>query len=137
MQFDPNNYAPGTLNHSRYAEKFGNAGANYIYSQVLAGRSPADAVGDLKYGVGWEQSASPWQLFWSQIYNAPLQAPIEQAGKVISNAIESAGDAAKDAATKAAKNWGAWLIFGALLFGAFLYFGGAALIRKKFNKATA
>jgi len=137
MNFDATKYAPGTANWNAYASKFGEQGANYVYAKVLAGGSPADAVGDLKYGAGWQASASPWQLFWTQIYNAPLQAPIEQAGKVLSNAIESAGDAAKDAAKKAAKNWGAWLIIGALLVGVFLYFGGAAIIKKQFSKAAA
>jgi hypothetical protein len=122
MTANPHDYLPGTANWNRVAASQG----------VAAAQAQLQAVIDAERN-GTPLDASTLDIFGDEIYNAPFQAPIEQASKIIDNAIKSAGDAAKNAAKAAAGNWGIWIMGAVIVIGLLFYFGFGKVIRRKLS----
>lgn len=124
MIADPTKYAPGTQIYNRLVETYGVAGANYVYNAALTQRdgAVADALGQLNYGNLLESST--WKIFWTQIYNDPFGAPLEQIGTVTENTVKGL-----------TSRWGTVLLVLLIAGGLFLYFGGGKIIKRKFAKA--
>lgn len=103
------NYARGTAAWQAVADSQGEAAADAQWQAAInaeRNQTPLDT--------------STWSIFGSQLYNDPFAAPIEQANKVLGNTI-----------TDAFKN--PFFLFAAvaLAAGAFFWFGGMTLLKKR------
>ena len=107
-------YAPGGDIHATLTAKYGANGAARVFEAAQEAERTgdrslvADAIGQLKYGD--DLNKSTLSLFGSQIYNEPLQAPLEQASRIAENAVKTS-----------LGNWGIWVIVAALVGGFILW----------------
>ena len=136
------NYARGTAIYNSIEAQFGTSTADQEWRDAIAAERNGDNVdgawranytAKLQGKDAANLDTSFWDQFGNQIYNDPLAAPADQAGKILGNTVTAAGNAAKGVVAKIAGNWGAWLIGGVLVLAAFLYFGGGNFIRGRVN----
>jgi hypothetical protein len=132
-QYTINRYQPGGDLYAAEQAKYGTSVAGQIANAALANDelTITSIAEGLKYGANKDTSAL--DALGSQLYNNPLGAPLEQAGKVAGNTFTSLGDAAKNAASSIVGNWGMWLVVGVIALAGFLYLGGAAVARRRIS----
>ena len=117
-------YQPGGDIYARLAADYGTANANYIAGVAASGGDINAAIVRVKHGESLPESY--WGILGNQLYNEPLNAPLEQAGTVLSNASQSAGAQV----SKVARHWFTWVVALALGGYALWKLGGLKGIKR-------
>lgn len=143
-QDEINSFQPGGTAYNNAVAQYGVDGANTLASAAATGDETQlqNAIEALQ-GNPTAQDASTADALASQLYNAPLSAPLDQLGTILTNTVNSAGQVivnTEGAAENAARNAvGTALVSPGLLIGlavvgigVVFYFGGLSSIKKNF-----
>lgn len=136
-------YARGGTLYNSLEAKYGTTAAERGWKDAIAAEKAGVNVdgawrANEDYMLAGKSTGQVDGSFWSnlgtQLYDAPLAAPLEQAGKILGNTADTAGNAAKSVLKKITGNWGTIAILAVLAVAAFLYFGGSGFIRRRVSK---
>lgn len=129
---NPEKYQRGGEYYNKLAQQFSIAAAEQIAAAARTGDQPTlnDALAVAR-NDGTRRDDSFYSALADQLYNEPLGAPLEQAGKVLSNTGKALGDSAKRVVETATGNWGLWIVGLVVIGAAFFYFGGGEVVRRR------
>lgn len=129
---NPEKYQRGGEYYQKLAQQFSIAAAEKVAAAAATGDQPTlnDALAVAR-NDGYKRDDSFYSALADQLYNAPFDAPLEQAGTIASNTGKALGDAAKRVTATIAGNWGLWVVGLVVVGAAFVYYGGGAVIRRR------